>query len=297
MSSTKRGGQRSPADNYPTPAWSVHRFLEEWPPGGRLPPGKWLDPGAGEGNIIYAAQEWFKEQAARDTEAGVFNLHLPNPCTISWDAVELRKECKSDLQRVGAKEILLADYFEHGPPTPEFYQVIMTNPPFSLAMEFITRSLDSSCRYVVMLLRLNYLGSEKRHDFMRKHAPDLYVLPNRPSFKLTGETDSIEYAWFVWDKENLNRGYGSHRMLGLTPVDVRKKEHDRLKGLGLFFEETGGTVPRSKKEKAKKKSEKDTPKPKLGRRVKCAKCGAILGEPGEKAADVDDCPFCYGVKS
>jgi hypothetical protein len=32
---------------------------------------------------------------------------------------------------------------------------------------------------------------------MRARTPDVYVLPNRPSFT-GGSTDSIEYAWFVW---------------------------------------------------------------------------------------------------
>lgn len=43
---------------------------------------------------------------------------------------------------------------------------------------------------------------------MRSHTPDIYVLPNRPSFSGKG-TDSIEYAWFVWRKEN-KYGMASH---------------------------------------------------------------------------------------
>jgi hypothetical protein len=198
------------------------------------------------------------------------NLRLPNSEDIIWDAVELRKECRPFLKKLTDGNIKIADYFEHGPPTPDFYQVILTNPPFSLAPQFIERSLDAACRYVVMLLRVNYLGSEIRNDFMRRHAPDLYVLPNRPSFKLTGETDSIEYGWFVWDKENLNRDSGLVRVLKTTPLGERKKEHARLKGLGLFYGED------ERKRKAKKKQ-----KPIEGGDVfYCAKHGVLLDDHG-----------------
>lgn len=221
MSSTKRGGQRSPADNYPTPAWCPARFLEVFVP--RYPSvnhGLWLEPGAGEGNMIYGIQEYFR--SARQ--------QLP-----TFDAAELREECRPHLEALGVRQIGIGDFFVNGPPDPEAqYEVIITNPPFSLAREFILRGLASNTRFVVMLLRLNYVGSARRHPFFRKYAPDLYVLPDRPSFKGTGETDSIEYAWFVWDKDNLERSSGSYELLNLTPKDERKREHLRLTETGLF---------------------------------------------------------------
>ena len=51
---------------------------------------------------------------------------------------------------------------------------------------------------VIMLLRINFLSSQKRYDFWQQFPPDgLFVLSKRPSFTGTG-TDSQEYAWFVW---------------------------------------------------------------------------------------------------
>ena len=76
--------------------------------------------------------------------------------------------------------------------------LILTNPPFSLAQEFITHSLEKADT-VFMLLRLNFLGSIKRHDWWVKNSPSaLYVLSKRPSFTGSG-TDATDYAWFVWD--------------------------------------------------------------------------------------------------
>jgi hypothetical protein len=77
--------------------------------------------------------------------------------------------------------------------------LILTNPPFSLANEFIDHSVKHA-NTVFMLLRLNYLGSIKRYDWWVKNAPvALYVLSKRPSFTGSG-TDATDYAWFVWDK-------------------------------------------------------------------------------------------------
>lgn len=88
------------------------------------------------------------------------------------------------------------DYFElEFPPL----DLIITNPPFSLALEFLRKSL-SEARTVVYLLRLNFLGSAKRREFWQAHPPShLYVLSRRPSFTGRG-TDATEYAWFVWDR-------------------------------------------------------------------------------------------------
>ena len=86
------------------------------------------------------------------------------------------------------------DYFK----SKGFYSLIITNPPFSLAQEFLTKSLSES-HSVWYLLRLNFLGSQKRKKFWELNPPThLLVLSKRPSFTNKG-TDATEYAWFGWD--------------------------------------------------------------------------------------------------
>jgi len=77
--------------------------------------------------------------------------------------------------------------------------LILTNPPFSLAQEFVEKSLrEADC--VVYLQRLNWFGSKKRKEFWTKNpVTHLFVLSQRPSFTGKG-TDACEYAWFVWDR-------------------------------------------------------------------------------------------------
>jgi hypothetical protein len=84
--------------------------------------------------------------------------------------------------------------------------LIITNPPFSLAQEFINHSLKhASC--TILLLRVNFLASIKRYEWWKQIPPTaLHILSKRPSFTGSG-TDATDYAWFVWDKTGkLDRG-------------------------------------------------------------------------------------------
>ena len=193
MSSTNRGRQRNRADDYPTPAWCVRRILEET----RLPAGNWLEPCAGEGAIIKAVNRQRQD--------------------VSWTAVEIRQEASRDLVGLHAVDSVCANFLAL-PPPPHPYEVTITNPPFSLAMQFVQACGEVSM-HVVMLLRLNFLASEARSSFMRDTKPDVYVLPNRPSFVQGGQTDSIEYAWFHW----YLGAQGKLRVLPTTPAAERKR--------------------------------------------------------------------------
>ena len=107
--------------------------------------------------------------------------------------------------------------------------LILTNPPFSLAKEFIQKAIGESDT-VCMLQRVNYLGSLGRKDFWNENPPThLFVLAHRPKFiakcskcknpecyqvdsisfcplcggKVRPQSDATEYAWFIWDKKNV----------------------------------------------------------------------------------------------
>jgi hypothetical protein len=200
MSSTNRGGQRIENDVYSTPAWCVHRLLEACP----LPAGRWLEPAAGEGAIIKAVNEKRSD--------------------VLWSAVDLR-DTFADLQQIPVSQAILTGHDFLGLDMSDLapFDVILTNPPYSLAEEFVQRSLGLADN-VAMLLRLNFLGSEARSDFLRRQPPDVYVLPNRPSF-VGGKTDSCEYAWFVWrgNQRLTFPRHGGISVLAPTPRDERKR--------------------------------------------------------------------------
>ena len=89
------------------------------------------------------------------------------------------------------------DFFEH----KDSVDLIFTNPPFKIAQEFIDHAF-SLAPTVVMLLRINFLGSIKRQAWWKDNPPTaMYVLSKRPSFTGDG-TDATEYCWVCWDSTN-----------------------------------------------------------------------------------------------
>ncbi|QYC52441.1 N-6-adenine-methyltransferase [Salmonella phage SSBI34] len=76
---------------------------------------------------------------------------------------------------------------------------IITNPPYSLAQEFVEKA-HKDADVVIMLLRAGFLGSMKRFDFWGEYPVDhLITLSKRPSFTDDGKTDGAEYCYFIWD--------------------------------------------------------------------------------------------------
>lgn len=203
MSATGRGGERIASDNYPTPAWCVHRLLEVCPlPLASLGVRRWLEPCAGDGAIMRAVDTFLRPE--------------DRP---SWTAVEIRPEAAELIPARDGDLVHVGDFLRDAPPSGPFITII-TNPPYSLAMEFIQRSFDlAPGAFIVMLLRVNFAASAARSTFMREFPPDVYVLPNRPSFT-NGGTDATEYAWFVWPPIR-RRTHGSFRVLATTSKEER----------------------------------------------------------------------------
>lgn len=199
MSSTNRGMERTGFDAYPTPAWAVRRLMEAV----RFKGGRWLEPCAGDGAIISTVDR----------------------ADVRWTAVEIQRQFEPLLRKIpGIESIEIGDFMDYRPPaaldSKRPFDAVITNPPYLDAMEFVEHCLELST-HVTMLLRLNFLASNKRNTFMREHCPDVYVLPDRPSFTGNG-TDSIEYAWFVWDS-GARRTAGSIQVLPSTAPSERRQ--------------------------------------------------------------------------
>ena len=83
--------------------------------------------------------------------------------------------------------------------------LIISNPPFNQAMEFITKALDDveDGGYVAMLLRLNFLETKAMKDFFDNYMPTwIFVHHKRMSFTDAGGTDSVAYCHMVWKKND-----------------------------------------------------------------------------------------------
>lgn len=233
--SSKGRGPVDTSSNWETPAWAVRRLLEEvW-----LPPGSWLEPTAGPGGIIRTMAE---EQ----------------PDSYQFTAVELRKECGPKLAEIpsvvslhAGVDFLTWNAMENRGELPcspnSYFTGSISNPPFEIAMDVLSKCL-TICDHVVMLQRLNWLGSgvaSGKNEFLRGMMPDVYVIPDRVQFLINGEFprypegatdgngksiagrkmpgDSIEYCWYVWpEKDKRFREAGLIRNLRGTELEERQ---------------------------------------------------------------------------
>lgn len=189
MSSTNRGTERLPDDAYMTPKWCVKRLLDVWRPNF----GTLVEPAVGIGNIV---------DVVRDR------------VSYPWLTYDI-----NDSKNPNGVPFTCVNFLTLTEQNPEVSAVI-TNPPYSLAEQFIKH-----CNYlypnaeIVMLLRLAFLASAKRKPLWDLvGVPDVFVLPNRPSFT-NGGTDSTDYAWFVFNGVNKE---GVLKILPTTPASERK---------------------------------------------------------------------------
>ncbi len=172
MSSTNRGSDRHNDDFYRTPAWVTRAILPYVYTNGDR---DILDPCCGDGAIldcfdedrVLVGLELDADRAAQSTRKG----HI----VTQGDALKL---------------------------VWPLAHLTITNPPFSLAEEFVRRAiafaLDNGST-VAMLLRLAFVESKKRKALHTEFPSDLFPLSERPSFTEDGGTDSCAYGWFVWD--------------------------------------------------------------------------------------------------
>lgn len=140
-----------------------------------------------------------------------YNLKALDPCAW-WDALN-DMAYPSVLQKYGITPVT-NDLRNDSPAThhTDFlcwddsdnqYDLIITNPPFSHALPIIEKALQLTKEwwYIIMLLRLNFFWSKWRREFFKHHMPThCFIHHERMSFTPDNQTDSIEYAHFVWTK-------------------------------------------------------------------------------------------------
>lgn len=129
----------------------------------RIPKGTLVwEPACGEGHMVRVLEENGMQVIGTDIQCGTDFLTADKPSAIQW---------------------------------------IITNPPFSLAEQFIRRSAQHSVPFA-MLLKAQYWNAKKRYPLFLELPPS-YVLPLtwRPDF-LFGErgcgSPLLDVMWCVW---------------------------------------------------------------------------------------------------
>lgn len=178
----KKKPVRIERDYYPTPEWCVAEFL-------RVPRVKWAlrdgffrlcDPCAGDGAIY---------RAANNRSAVGYEPF----CSAELSDIEPRSTGNVEIRR---GDFLSGPISDRISTNPRCMDICLTNPPYSLSLEFVERAVQTY-PLTCMLLPLSFLASKSRNDFIRLYNPAVYVIPRRPSF-VNRKTDHAEYGWFCW---------------------------------------------------------------------------------------------------
>jgi hypothetical protein len=159
-------------DFYDTPVVAVHALLKV-----EALPVKIWEPAAGKGNIVGALRAAGHEVVATDLN---------------------NRGCPDCLDRI---DFLL--------PTDCCCDAIVTNPPFSLAEQFVDMALYRA-PLVIMLLRLAFFESERRSPILegcglarihvfRKRLPMMH----REGWEGRKANSGMAFAWFVWQRGHL----------------------------------------------------------------------------------------------
>lgn len=178
MSSTRHGTNQSASvsNYYVTPIETITAFMEAWQGWRNLESIAALDPCAGG-----------SENTPMSYHSALSSLGI-----VNIDTMDNRPDSPAAMKQ---------DYLQA--KVAGQYNLIISNPPFSLATAFVDRALEDVVRggFVVMLLRLNIFGSKKRREWWQLHMPvEAYVHSHRPSFSGGRGHDSIEYMHAVWQK-------------------------------------------------------------------------------------------------
>lgn len=185
MSSTNRGTQRNADDYYVTPHWLIEDFLAAF----------------AENNMLVCSPE-LNTRVLDPSAGGCDKYPMSYPAVLekegftveSWD---IREDSRANL--TGVNFLNVPSYESRK------YDMIITNPPFNQAQAFTEHALEMVFKrgLVIMLQRLNWLGSQKRKPMWQKlPLAAVYVHSKRPGFdpEKPSKTDSTEYAHFVFCK-------------------------------------------------------------------------------------------------
>ena len=117
-----------------------------------------------------------------------------------------------DLVDRGYSNTLVVDFLTYDFLEQKFDNII-TNPPYSLAQEFLEKSMNilNDNGKIAMFLKIQFLEGSKRKELFKKYPPKyIYVFSKRQNPWRNGSSvdengkpwsSTMCFAWFIWEKD------------------------------------------------------------------------------------------------
>jgi hypothetical protein len=160
-------------DDFPTPLWATRALIEHVVGKDAVVDLTCLEPACGRGHMAVALGEYFSEVKAHD----IFDYGFGS-------VADSQKTKHAD----------------------NSFDWVISNPPFRLAEDFITRSLSIARVGVAMLVRTVFIESVGRYDRLFRPIPPARVAQFTERVPMVkGRVDkkastATGYAWIVWEK-------------------------------------------------------------------------------------------------
>ena len=176
----QRAELKNSLDDFPTPPWATRALIEHVIASkDLLGLMTCLEPACGRGHMSVTLAHYFREIASFD----VFEYGFGG----------------------------IADFLKVKHPD-QSYDWVITNPPFRLGEDFISRSMKIARHGVAMLTRTVFIESVGRYErLFKSNPPSRFAQFTERVPMVKGRVDkkastATGYAWLVWEKSQLGRG-------------------------------------------------------------------------------------------
>jgi len=145
-----------------------------------------------------------------------FDGNFLEPCIGGGHIAEIIKEYYnsevfgSDLIDRGYPNTYVADFLTHN--FDRKFDNIITNPPYSLAQEFLEKGMEviNNKGKIAMFLKIQFLEGAKRREMFKRYPPKyVYVFSKRQNPWRNGSqvnekgkpwASTMCFAWFIWEQ-------------------------------------------------------------------------------------------------
>ena len=171
----------------------------------------------GASNHTNRERPWFDYYATPVTAITKLLKKYPIPNLPIWECASGENSLVKPLKEAGYYVVTSdiverrepLDYVEDFLKTTELRApIILTNPPYSKAKEFVLHSIELGADYVYMFLKTTFLEGQNRYkDLFSLYPPkEVLVFSAREQVALNNDEEefkkssAVSYSWFIWEK-------------------------------------------------------------------------------------------------